>query len=118
MNRVPFGGWVAFGILVLILLAIDLFSHRGKHGQGAKAAYIWSGIWIAAGLLFVIFVWMVLGARAGHEYDYGLAGVLAFAAVKMIADRWIHIHPLAAVGITAAIIGGAVWASVRGRKRK
>lgn len=72
-------------------------------------------------------VFAILGLRALYSalaqslgelryLHYGLAGVLAFAAVKMIVNRWIHIHPLVAVGITAAIIGGAVWASLRGRR--
>ncbi len=298
--QVPVWGWMAFTILVFVLLGIDLFSHRGSHGESRRTAYLWSGIWIAAGLLFAVFVWLFMGARAGHEYlaayfiekslsldnlfvfliifrnlqipteyqhnvlywgifgalifraififlgvaaierfdwityvfaaillfaawrafredpseekenqavhwlsrhlpvtnkihghkffvrengkrlatpliialigleltdilfavdsvpaalavshnrfvvyssnvfailglralysalahtlgqlrylHYGLAGVLAFAAVKMIIDPWIHLHPLLAVGITAALIGAAVWASLRARK--
>jgi tellurite resistance protein TerC len=44
---------------------------------------------------------------------YGLAGVLIFAGIKIIADDWIHIPPLLSVAIIATIIGASVWASVR-----
>jgi len=68
MSGLPLPGWFFFGTLVLVLLAIDLFSHRGQHGQGFRVACLWSAIWIAAGLLFALFVWRLMGARAGHEY--------------------------------------------------
>ena len=68
MHQVPGWGWIAFTILVFVLLGLDLFAHRGRHGQSRRAAYLWSGIWIAAGLLFAVFVWVVLGRRAGNEY--------------------------------------------------
>jgi tellurite resistance protein TerC len=300
MKGIPLWGWLAFALFVFALLVFDLFSHRAGHGASRRSAYIWSAVWIAAGLLFALFVRIAMGARAGHEYlaayfiekslsldnlfvfliifrnlniptsvqhnvlywgifgalvfraififlglaaierfewitnvfaaillwaawracredpsgkketkvvrflsrhlpvthkvhghkfiarengkcvatplliallgleltdiifaidsvpaalsvshnrfvvyssnvfailglralysamaqtlgklrylHYGLAGVLAFAAFKMVLDRWVHIHPLAAVGITAAMIGGAVWASLRGGK--
>ena len=48
-----------------------------------------------------------------HYLHYGLAGVLAFAAIKFIIDEWLTIHPLAAVAITVLLIGAAVLASFR-----
>ena len=48
---------------------------------------------------------------------YGLAGVLAFAGLKLIADEWIHVPPLLSVGIIGALIGTAALASVRARRR-
>ena len=44
---------------------------------------------------------------------YGLAGVLAFAALKLICAEWVHVPPLLSVGFIAAMIGAAVWASLR-----
>lgn len=46
---------------------------------------------------------------------YGLAGVLAFAAFKLIVAEWVHVPPLLSVGIIAAMIAAAVWASLRAR---
>lgn len=48
---------------------------------------------------------------------YGLAGVLAFAGVKLIIDKWVHISPLVSVGLIVLIFGTAVWASLRERRK-
>jgi tellurite resistance protein TerC len=68
MQEISLWGWIAFAVLVSVLLAIDLFAHRGERGGSLRSAYIWSCIWIAAGLLFAIFVWLVFGAARAHEY--------------------------------------------------
>ena len=68
MQGIPLWGWIVFAVIVSALLAIDLFAHRSEHGASRRSAYIWSGIWIAAGLLFAIFVWLVFGARQAQEY--------------------------------------------------
>ncbi len=71
-------------------------------------------------------VFAILGLRALYivlsktiaelEYlHYGLAGVLAFAAVKMIIEPWFDIPPLVSVGIIVVIIGAAVWISLHRR---
>ena len=48
---------------------------------------------------------------------YGLAAVLAFAAVKLVGAQWFHVPPLLSVGLILAMIGAAVWASLRARTR-
>lgn len=68
IQGIPLWGWIAFGVSVVVLLAVDLFAHRGKHGGSRRSACIWSCIWIAAGLLFAIFVWYAVGARQAQEY--------------------------------------------------
>lgn len=68
MLDIPLWGWICFAGLVSVLLAIDLFTHRGERGGSRRTAYIWSSIWIAAGLLFSVFVWFVLGATPAQEY--------------------------------------------------
>jgi tellurite resistance protein TerC len=60
--------WVVFGVLVAILLAIDLFTHRGEHGQSRKAAIVWSIVWVGVGLAFGLFVWVAIGGTAAGEY--------------------------------------------------
>ena len=65
---IPPWGWFAFGALVVVLLAVDHFAHRGEKGASRKIALIWSVIWIAAGLGFNLFVWLFFGTEAGHEY--------------------------------------------------
>lgn len=68
VHGIPLWGWFVFGVSVAALLAVDLFAHRGRHGGSHRSACVWSCIWIAAGLLFAIFVWLVIGARQAHEY--------------------------------------------------
>jgi tellurite resistance protein TerC len=63
--------WIGFIALVLLFLALDLgVFHRKAHVVGMKEALAWSGVWIACGLAFGIFVyqgyehhWLGLGAR-------------------------------------------------------
>jgi tellurite resistance protein TerC len=68
MQNIPTWVWAVFWAVILVLLVVDLLAHRGRHGESHKAAVIWSGVWIAAGLLFGGLVWWVFGARSGHEY--------------------------------------------------
>ncbi|WP_426756633.1 TerC/Alx family metal homeostasis membrane protein [Myxococcus sp. Y35] len=68
MPNVPPWMWMVFWAAVLVLLAVDLLAHRGRHGESHRAAIVWSVIWIAAGLLFDVLIWRVLGARAAQEY--------------------------------------------------
>ena len=43
---------------------------------------------------------------------YGLAAVLAFAAVKMLAVRWIEISPLVSLAVILALLGITIVASL------
>jgi len=43
---------------------------------------------------------------------YGLAAVLAFAAVKMLAARWIEIGPLTSLGAIVLLLGITIGASI------
>jgi tellurite resistance protein TerC len=66
--EIPAWGWIAFGAVVVVLLAIDHIAHRGERAKSRKVALVWSIIWIAAGLGFNVFVWFALGAQAASEY--------------------------------------------------
>ena len=68
MQNIPTWVWAVFWGVVLVLLAVDLLAHRGRHGESHKAAVIWSGVWIATGLLFNVLVWRVFGAQPAQEY--------------------------------------------------
>ena len=43
---------------------------------------------------------------------YGLAAVLAFAAVKMLAAKWIEVGPLASLGVIVLLLGVTVATSL------
>lgn len=68
MNDVPQWAWIGFAATLFILLAIDLFSHRGAHSRSRRADIVWSAIWISTGLGFTFFVWWLMGADAAQEY--------------------------------------------------
>ncbi|WNG30933.1 TerC/Alx family metal homeostasis membrane protein [Cystobacter fuscus] len=60
--------WGLFGVIVLGMIIVDLRSHRGTHAESRKAAYLWSGAWIAMGLGFAGFVAWRHGGVAAQEY--------------------------------------------------
>lgn len=68
MNDVPQWAWIGFAATLFILLAIDLFSHRGAHSRSRRADIAWSAIWISTGLGFSFFVWWLMGVDAAQEY--------------------------------------------------
>lgn len=65
--------------------------------------------------LYIVMAHTIAELRYLH---YGLAGVLAFAAIKLIGAEWFHVPPLASVAIIAAMIAAAVWASLRAGRRE
>jgi len=64
----PFWVWATFAVVLGVLLAVDLIVHRGEHSRSRTASIIWTVVWIAVGLLFTVFVGMVLGSARAHEY--------------------------------------------------
>jgi tellurite resistance protein TerC len=60
--------WATFAVVLGVLLAVDLIVHRGAHGRSRTASIVWTVIWIAVGLLFTVFIAVVLGAARSHEY--------------------------------------------------
>jgi len=61
--------WSGFFVIVLIMLAIDLFVVGGgkQHRVTLKEAATWSGIWVGVSLLFAGALWWHLDATAGRE---------------------------------------------------
>jgi tellurite resistance protein TerC len=60
--------------------------------------------------LYIVMAHTIAEMRYLH---YGLAGVLAFAAFKLLMEEWIQIPPPLSVAILLVLIGGAVGASLR-----
>ncbi|WP_220462751.1 TerC family protein [Flaviflexus equikiangi] len=63
--------WAAVLVFIVVMLAIDLFSHRHAHVIGVREAAVWSGIWVAFGVAFGVIVWMAWGAEFGQQYFAG-----------------------------------------------
>lgn len=63
--------WITLGVLVLILLAIDLWRHRDDHEPTAKQALNETLFWIGCGLAFSVGIAVVYGGDAFGEYISG-----------------------------------------------
>ena len=61
--------WVAFGIIVAIMLAVDLFVIGGgrQHRVGVREALIWSLVWICVSVAFAAGLWVYLDGLHGRE---------------------------------------------------
>ncbi len=66
--HVPTWAWVVFAVVVVVSLAIDLAAHRKGHGNGRRAAIVWSCVWVGISLLFAGFVGFELGAKVAGEF--------------------------------------------------
>ena len=62
--------WGGFNLLLLALIVFDLTRSQGRE-QDSKKALIWSGFWIALGLLFSVCIERLLGQKAALEYLSG-----------------------------------------------
>lgn len=60
--------WGGFAVVVLIMLAIDLFlqGRRGEHGMTMKQAAAWSLVWVTLSLIFCAAFWWYLASTEGR----------------------------------------------------
>lgn len=61
--------WGSFAVIVIIMLAIDLFlqGRRGAQTMSMKQAALWSLLWITLSLLFAAGFWWYLDGNIGRE---------------------------------------------------
>jgi len=61
--------WVAFGAVVLVMLALDLgVFHRKAHVIGTREAAVWSAVWISVALLFNLGIYFHSGSDRALEF--------------------------------------------------
>ena len=65
---VPTWAWVVFAVVVVASLTIDLVVHRNGHGNGRRAAIVWSCVWVGISLLFAGFIWFELGGGVAQVF--------------------------------------------------
>ena len=60
--------WIGFTVIVLIMLAIDLFVVGGgkEHRVSMREAATWSCIWVSVAFLFAGVLWWHLDGTAGR----------------------------------------------------
>jgi len=63
--------WIVLIVVIVVMLAIDLYRHREAHEPTTREALIESSIWIACGLAFGGAVALFYGADAFGEYISG-----------------------------------------------
>lgn len=109
--------WLTFGCALMLLLSIDLITHRNARHSSPRAAAWWSAIWIAAGLAFSLVVLLADGLSV-HEYlaayamekslslDNMFVFLLIFTSLN-IPDK--HQHTALAWGIFGALAFRAVF---------
>ncbi|PKH22555.1 hypothetical protein CIG19_11260 [Enterobacterales bacterium CwR94] len=81
--------WGGFAVVVLIMLAIDLFlqGRRGSHAMSMKQAAAWSLLWVSLALLFNGALWWYLNDTVGPEvaHTQALAFLTGYLIEKALA---------------------------------
>jgi len=72
--------WIALLVLIVALLAIDLYRHREAHVPSTREALLESGAWVACGLGFSVVILAFFGSGAFGEY---LSGYLTEKALSV-----------------------------------
>lgn len=92
--------WLAFALVVAVLLALDLgVFHRRPHAISFREAAAWSAFWIALALTFNGFVWWRFGTVAGEEF---LAGYLIEKALS-VDNVFVFLVLFATFGVPAEL---------------
>jgi tellurite resistance protein TerC len=68
---VPAGAWIALLLVIIAMLAIDLYRHREAHAPSPKEALSESIIWVMCGLAFSAVIAITFGGDAFGEYISG-----------------------------------------------
>ncbi|MFC0505833.1 TerC/Alx family metal homeostasis membrane protein [Micromonospora costi] len=63
--------WAAVVLVIAVMLAVDVLAHRDGHVIELREALVWSGVWIAAGVLFGLVVWWWRGGDPAIAYFSG-----------------------------------------------
>ncbi len=85
MLHVNLGHWVAFGVLVVVLLTLDLVVfHRKVHTPTLKESALWSVFWISLALVFNGFVWC-WGMQQNGTQEAGMAFLTGFLVEKSLS---------------------------------
>jgi len=117
---VPLWLWFAVLAVILVMLAIDLLSHRGERVVSLREAAVWSAIWVTLGLGFGVVVWRMFGPEAAGEYYAGYViekslavdNVFVFALIfAAFAVPRAYQHRVLFYGVLGALIMRAAFIS-------
>jgi tellurite resistance protein TerC len=68
---VPAWAWIALLVVIIAMLAVDLYRHRDAHAPTPKEALVESIVWVLCGLAFSVVVAVTFGGDAFGEYISG-----------------------------------------------
>jgi tellurite resistance protein TerC len=68
---VPLWLWLSVFGVIAVMLAVDLFAHRGDKVDSLRTAAGWSAVWVGFGLAFGGVIWRMFGADAAGQYFAG-----------------------------------------------
>jgi tellurite resistance protein TerC len=99
--------YAAFGIIVTLLLAVDLWQlkRQGSHKISMKEAGSWVGVWVAAALAFGAWYWWYLDGTYGravaneHALEYLTGYVLEMALAADNVFVWVTLFTFFAVPV-------------------
>lgn len=63
--------WIAFNILIVIMLVIDLGLNRKTHEVSQREALTWTGVWIGLAMLFNVGIYYYMGKTKALEFFAG-----------------------------------------------
>lgn len=63
--------WIAFGVLMVVMLVLDLGMNRKAHTVTFRQALVWSMVWVALALAFNVGIYVFLGKIKALEFFTG-----------------------------------------------
>jgi tellurite resistance protein TerC len=115
---VPLWLWFAVLGVIVAMLAVDLFAHRGSSEIGVREACLWSAVWLSLGLGFGLVVWAGWGGERAGEYYAGyliekslaVDNVFVFALIfTAFAVPRVHQHRVLFFGVLGALVLRALF---------
>ncbi len=85
MFVVPAWLWVAFVVIVVVALAVDLLAHRNDHVIKFKEAAWWSVGWVALAVAFGVLVTLFVEPAAGTSESAGIQYYTAWLLEKSLS---------------------------------
>ncbi len=110
-----------FSVLIVLFIAIDLFSHRKDKPVQLKDAIIWSLIWIAVSMAFAGYLYFQYGAEKASLFLTGYAlekvlsvdNLMVFVAIfSAFAVPEAYRHRILFYGVIGAIIFRGVFVAI------